>query len=183
VIHEVDPHLRLTGLPVINDELGQRFLPQFLKGIVIGALAVAVLICFVFRTIRYTLLAMLPTAVGFVWSAGVLALFGVQLNLFSAFAAVTFIGIAVDYGIYLLYRYLFEGPRDMRGVLTHTGPAIMIACASALIGFGTLINSSYEPLRLFGIVSMVTLTCCLVASVVFLPAVVLVLERWPRFAP
>ncbi|HEV3215407.1 MAG TPA: MMPL family transporter, partial [Vicinamibacterales bacterium] len=92
-IHEIDPHLRLTGLPVINDELGRRFLPQFLKGIVIGALAVAVLIYLVFRTIRYTLLAMLPTAVGFAWSAGVLALFRVELNLFSAFAVVTFIGI------------------------------------------------------------------------------------------
>jgi predicted exporter len=182
-IHEIDPHLRLTGLPVINDELGRRFLPQFLKGIVIGALAVAVLIYLVFRTIRYTLLAMLPTAVGFAWSAGVLALFRVELNLFSAFAVVTFIGIAVDYGIYVLYRYVFEGPLDMREVLTRTAPAIMIACASALIGFGTLINSSYEPLRLFGVVSIVTLTCCLLASVVFLPAFVLVIERWPSSAP
>jgi uncharacterized protein len=183
MIHEVDPRLRLTGLPVINDELGQRFLPQFLRGIVIGALAVAVLIYLVFRTIRYTLLAMLPTAVGFVWSAGVLALFRVELNLFSAFAAVTVIGIAVDYSIYVLYRYVFEGPIEMREVLARTGPAIMIACASALIGFGTLINSSYEPLRLFGIASMVTLACCLLASVLFLPACVLLIERWSPFAP
>jgi uncharacterized protein len=176
-IHHLDPHLRLTGLPVINHELGQRFIPQFLEGIAIGAVAVAVLIYLVFRTLRHTLLAMLPTAVGFVWSAGVLALLRVELDLFSLFAAVTFIGISVDYGIYVLYRYVFEGPHDMGDVLTRTGPAIMIACVSALLGFGTLINSSYGPLRTFGIVSVVTLTCCLASSIVFLPAFVLLTER------
>ena len=182
MIHEIDPHLRLTGLPVINHELGRRFFPQFLKGIAIGAVAVAILIFLVFRTIRHTLLAMLPTAVGFVWSAGVLALLRVELDLFSLFAAVTLIGIAVDYGIYVLYRYVVEGPRDMHEVLTRTGAAIMIACAAALIGFGTLINSSYSPLRVFGIVSVVTLTCCLVASIVLLPALLLRTDQWSRSA-
>ena len=36
---------------------------------------------------------------------------------FSLFAAVTFIGIAVDYGIYVLYRYVFEPSRDMGDVI------------------------------------------------------------------
>ena len=101
---------------------------------------------------------------GFIWSAGLLALFRVELDLFSLFAAVTFVGIAVDYGIYVLYRYVFERPRDMNDVMTRTGAAIIIACGTALIGFGTLINSSYRPLHVFGIVSIVTLSCCLVAS-------------------
>ena len=42
---------------------------------------------------------------------------------------------------------------------------------------GTSINSSYRPLHVFGIVSLVTLTCCLVASLVFLPALVSEIER------
>ena len=41
-----------------------------------------------------------------------------------------------------------------------TGAAIIISCATALIGFGTLINSSYGPLHVFGIVSIVTPTTC-----------------------
>jgi uncharacterized protein len=178
IVHDVDPRLRLTGIPVINHDLRRQFFPQFLKGIAIGTVVVAILIYLVFRTVRYTLLALLPTAAGFVWSAGLLALAGVELDLFSLFAAVTFIGIAVDYGIYVLYRYVFERSSDMNDVMTKTGAAIMIACATALIGFGTLVNSSYGPLHVFGLVSIVTLTCCLVASVVSLPALVLEMERW-----
>jgi predicted RND superfamily exporter protein len=167
---------------VVNHDLRRQFLPQFLKGIAIGTVAVALVIYLVFRTVWHTLLALLPTAVGFVWSAGALALLRVELDLFSLFAAVTFIGIAVDYGIYVLYRYVFEPSSGMDDVITKTGAAIIIACATALVGFGTLVNSSYGPLHVFGIVSIVTLTCCLTASIVSLPALVLEMERWSRSA-
>jgi predicted RND superfamily exporter protein len=182
LIRGVDPRLRLTGLPAINHELRQRFLPQFVKGLAIGVIAVALLIYVVFRSLPYTLLAMLPTLVGFIWSAGILGLLRIELDLFSLFAAITFIGIAVDYGIYVLHRFAIEGPRDVHQVLTRTGAAIMIACSTALVGFGTLINSSYSPLRVFGIVSVVTLTCCLLASIVFLPALIIQAQRWSRSA-
>jgi predicted RND superfamily exporter protein len=181
IVRDVDPRLRLTGLPAINHELRRQFFPQFLKGITIGTVAVTLLIYTVFRTVRHTLLALLPTAVGFVWSAGALALLRIELDLFSLFAAVTFIGIVTDYGIYVLYRYVFERS-SMDDVMTKTGAAIIIACATALIGFGTLINSSYAPLHVFGIVSIVTLTCCLTASIVSLPALVVEMEQWSRSA-
>ena len=159
-----------------------RLLFQFAKGIAIGTIVVAILIYAVFRSLRLTLLALAPTAVGFVWSAGVLALARVELDLFSLFAAVTFIGIAVDYGIYVLYRYAIEGHEAMPEVLARTGAPIMIACATALVGYGTLVHSSYGPLRVFGIVSIVTLACCLVTSIVFLPAFVIHSERWSSSA-
>ena len=84
----------------------------------------------------------------------------------------------MDYGIYLLFRYEVERSTDLAGVLARTGPAIVIACVTALIGFGTLVNSSYGPLHVFGLVSLVTLSCCLVASIVSLPALIVELERW-----
>jgi uncharacterized protein len=182
IAQDVDPHLQLTGLPVINAELGGQFFPQFLKAMAIGTLAVMALVYVVFRTIRHTLLAMLPTALAFIWSAGILASLGIELDLFSLFAGVTFIGIAVDYGIYVLYRYVFEQPCTVEDVLRETGAAIAVACLTALIGFGTLISSSYAPLRVFGIVSVISLTSCLLASLLFLPALLVRAERWSRSA-
>jgi predicted exporter len=173
----IDPGLQLTGLPVINHDLSQRFPRQFLKGIALGTIAVGLLIHAVFRRIRYTLLALVPTLAGFVWSAGLLALWRVELDLFSMFAAVTCIGIAVDYGIYVLHRYANEAGGDVRAVLTRTGAAIMIACLTALVGFGSLVNSSYRPLRVFGMVSAVTLICCLAASLLLLPALLVEIDR------
>ncbi|MES1254124.1 MAG: MMPL family transporter, partial [Acidobacteriota bacterium] len=141
---------------------------------------VTLLIYAVFRSVPFTLLALLPTLVGFAWAGGLLALAHVELDLFSLFAVVTFIGISVDYGIYILYRRVVEGTTDIGDVVARTAPAIVIACVTALIGFGTLVNSSYGPLQRFGVVSLVTLTCCLIASVVLLPALVLQIDRWSR---
>jgi predicted RND superfamily exporter protein len=93
------------------------------------------------------------------------------------FAAVTCIGIAVDYGIYVLHRYANEADGDVRAVLTRTGAAIMIACLTALVGFASLVNSSYGPLRVFGTVSAVTLICCLAASLLLLPALLVQMEK------
>jgi hypothetical protein len=176
-IHGVDPRLQLSGLPAINRELGRRFPREFAKGLLLGTAAVALLIYAAFRTVRLTLLTLLPMAVGFVWSAGWLALTHVELDLFSMFAAVTCIGIAVNYGIYLLHRYVIEGSQDIRDVLSRTGAAIMIACTTAVVGFGTLIISSYGPLRVFGLVSVVTLVCCAIASLLLLPAVLIETRR------
>ena len=64
------------------------------------------------------------------------------MDLFSLFAAVTFIGIAVDYGIYVVYRFGSSG-RRMNDVMTKNRAAITIAAGTALVGFGTLVNSSY----------------------------------------
>ncbi len=167
----------MSGLPAIDRELGHRFPREFAKGILIGTGAVTLLIFSVFRTVRQTALALVPTATGFAWSAGLLAIGRVELDLFSMFAAVTCVGIAVNYGIYVLHRYQNEGAGDVREVLNRTGAPIMIACATAVVGFGTLIYSSYPPLRQFGLVSVVTLVCCLVASLVLLPAVLVEIQR------
>ena len=94
----------------MNRELADRFLPQFVKGLVDRhARSSSLLVVAAFRDWRLSLLALLPTAVGLVWAAGVLALAGVELDLFALFAVVTFVGIGVDYGIHLVHRYQERG--------------------------------------------------------------------------
>lgn len=171
----IAPSFTLTGVPPVNRELKARFLPQFLKGVGIGSLAVVAFIFAVFRRARPTLLALLPALLGFTWSAGILGLLGVQLDLFSMFAAMAFIGIATDYGIYIVHRHVEDGGGDIGEVVTQTGTGILIAGSTTLIGFGSLINSSYAPLRSFGITSVVTVGSCLVAALLVLPAL---LAEW-----
>jgi predicted exporter len=173
------PSFHLTGVPLVNHELAARAIPQFLEGVTVGTLVVALLIYLVFRSVSRTLLAFLPTALGFVWSAGLLHLVGAELDLFSLFAAMTFIGIATDYGIYVIYRYSVEGTRPMRAVLATTGTGVLVASGTTLIGFGSLIYSTYPPLHSFGITSVTTIASCLVASLLVLPALLQELDRQP----
>lgn len=158
----------LTGMPIVNEELSARFAPQFLLGLGIGTLTVVVLIFVTFRSLRFTVLALVPTALGLVWAAGLLGAAGVELDLFSVFAVITFVGIGVDYGIHLIHHYR-EG-HDAARAVSELAPVILVAGAITLLGYGTLIGSSYPPLVSIGVVSVVSVITLAVASVLVLPA-------------
>jgi predicted RND superfamily exporter protein len=171
VVDAVDPAQTLTGLPLVNKELSRRFLPQFLKGLTIGTIMVLVSLALVFRDWRLCALALLPTFAGLIWTAGVLALAGVELDLFAVFAVVTFVGIGVDYGIHMVHRY--RERQDPVQTVSELAPVILAAAAITLFGYGTLITSSYPPLRSIGIVSATSVCALALASVILLPALMM----------
>ncbi len=162
--------LQLTGLTLVNDELSQRFRPEFFKGAIIGVAGVLVLVVIGFRGVRAALLSLVPTALGVGWSAGALALSGFELDLFSVFALLMSVGIGVDYGVHLLHRRASRPEGGMSGAVADTGSAILLAGATTMIGFGSLATSSYAPLRALGLVTALTVACCLIASLLVLPA-------------
>ena len=138
---------RLSGLPAVNREMAERFTPEFVKGISVGSLIVLVLLVAAFRRWDFTLLALVPTALALTWTAGVLAISGVSLDLFSMFAVMTFVGIGVDYGIHLVHRCAHGAEGDRADAVAHLGPVILVAALTTLFGFGTLVTSSYPPLQ------------------------------------
>lgn len=102
------------------------------------------------------------------WAAGILALTGVELDLFAVFAVVTFVGIGVDYGLHLVHRYREYG--EARRAIEELAPVILVAAAITLFGYGTLVVSSYPPLRSIGLVAAVSVVTLSLASVLVLPA-------------
>ena len=171
VVSQVDSTQVLTGLPLVNRELADRFLPQFLEGLAIGTAVVLLLVVAAFRDWRLSLYALLPTLVGLLWAAGLLALFSVELDLFAVFAVVTFIGVGVDYGIHLVHR--FRERADAVRATSELAPVILVAAAITFAGYGTLVTSSYPPLRSIGLVSAVSVVTLAAASVLVLPALLM----------
>ena len=168
VTRTIDPSATLTGLPLVNRELADRFLPQFIRGLAVGSLVVVAIVVWAFRDWWLSLLALLPTAIGLIWAAGLLAIARSELDLFALFAVVTFVGIGVDYGIHLVQRYREAGAA--RQAIEELAPVILVAAAITVLGYGTLVTSSYPPLRSIGVVSAVSVATLSIASVVVLPA-------------
>ena len=168
-VRELDPTATMTGLPLVNRELADRFQPEFAKGLTIGTLVVVALVLIAFRSWRLSLLSLTPTAVGLVWAAGTLALAGISLDLFALFAVVTFVGIGVDYGVHMVHRY--QQRRNSRQAVEELAPVILVAGAITLLGYGTLVTSSYPPLRSIGLVSAISVVTLAAASLFVLPAI------------
>ena len=168
IVEGVDPSQTLTGLTLVNRELARSFVPQFLKGLAIGTIIVVALVVAAFRDVRLSAYALLPTAIGLIWAAGALAIARVELDLFAVFAVVTFVGIGVDYGVHLVHRYQERG--DATRATAELAPVILVAAAITMLGYGTLVTSSYPPLQSMGVVSVVSTIALAAASVFTLPA-------------
>jgi predicted RND superfamily exporter protein len=164
--------LTLTGIPVVNAALTVAFGPQLAWALAGGTLAVFLLILLTLRNVRLTLLALLPTILGLVWAAAVLAGLGVSLDLFSVFGVLMLVGIGVDYGIHLVHRAAVE-PGDLDTAFARVAPANMVAAGIALLGCGSLAISTYPPLRSLGLVTVIGLITCLITAVLVLPAVLM----------
>lgn len=169
-VDRVGGPLRLTGLTIVNQELEKGFLPAFLRGGLIGIAGVVVLLLLGFRDLRVTAWSLVPVSLGTVWSAGILSLAGVELDLFSVSGVLMCIGIGVDYGVHLLHRRAQEPVRGMATALTRTAPSILLAGTTTVIGFGSLMFSSYAPLQALGVVTVVTIVACVATSLLVLPA-------------
>ena len=171
VVASIDPSFLVTSQALVNGELRASLLPQFLKGVVIGSVIVILLIYLNFRSLRLTLLCLLPTVLGLLWGGGLFAVTGIELDLFSVFGIVMVIGIGVDYGIHILHRFQLEGSGSIPDFLPWTGAAVALAAVSTTIGFGTLALSSYAPLGKLGIVSATCVVFIAFASLLVLPVV------------
>ena len=73
----------------------------------------------------------------------------------------TFVGIGVDYGIHMVHRY--QRARRRSQAVAELAPVILVAAAITLLGYGTLVTSSYPPLRSIGMVSAVSVATLAVA--------------------
>jgi predicted RND superfamily exporter protein len=165
----------LSGLPLVNEELAARFMPQFVRGLGVGSVVVIGMILLTFWNWRLVLLTLVPTVLGLLWAGGLLALVGYELDLFSVFAVITFIGIGVDYGVHLVHRYRERG--DATRATAELASVILVAGAITLLGYGTLLGSSYPPLQSIGVVSVVSVVTLVAASVLVLPALLTLLPE------
>ncbi len=170
VVDAVDPAQTLTGLPLVNRELSKRFLPQFLKGLAIGTIMVLISLVLVFRDWRLCALALLPTLAGLVWTAGALALAGVELDLFAVFAVVTFVASALithSHGASLSRAARRSGANGIGAA-----PVILAAAAITLFGYG---RSSPRRIPIATSIGVVWRRVCALAlaSVILLPALMM----------
>jgi predicted RND superfamily exporter protein len=72
-----------------------------------------------------------------------------------------------------VHRFQHATRESAAETIAHLGPVILVAGATTLLGFGTLVTSSYPPLRSLGLVSIVMVLTLAVSSLVVLPALLL----------
>lgn len=143
----------------------------------LSLLLVGLLVWSDFRSVRGTLLVMLPLVVAFIWAGGVMFLVGMKVNFYNMVVFPSIVGIGVDNGVHLFHRYLEEGPGSLPLVIRKTGWAILITTLTTVVGYSGLVTAHHPGLQSMGILAVIGLISAFLAAVVLLPSVIQILEK------
>lgn len=137
-------------------------------GLVLGA--VFVLLLLAYRSVRSALIVMVPVLVGMSWMLGIMAFFGIRLNVVNMVVLPTVLGIGVDNGLHIFHRFREQGYRNVRSVVTTTGGAAFLTTATTLLGFAGTLAAQNGGLQSLGLAASIGLGACLVSSLTVFPA-------------
>ena len=173
----------VTGTPALsNDEMLTAFHDSTVATALSGALTLALLILVFRRVVEpLVLLGVLQLSLG--WSFAVITATVGHLTVFSVMFISLLIGIGVDYGIYVLFRYEEElgHGRTPAGALEimalRAGPGILFGALTAAGTFFVLMLTEFRGIQEFGFIAGLSILMAFVAMITLLPAILMLLRR------
>jgi len=144
---------------------------------ILSFLAICAVVLLIFRDRRGIAFMIGTLIVGVIWMGGLIAIFNIKINFFNFIAIPTTFGIGIDYAVNIYQRYKLESEESMKKALETTGGAVVLCSITTIIGYFTLIIARNQALVSFGWIGIIGEITCLVAAILFVPAVVMVRKR------
>ncbi|MDA1054795.1 MAG: MMPL family transporter [Planctomycetota bacterium] len=179
-VESVDP--QITGHPIQTFYASSQMQQSYIHAAIYSLLAVAIVLMLDFRTIKHSLLAMLPMGLGLVQLLGLLGWLDIPLNPANMIVLPLILGIGIDDGVHVVHDALRQGAPDQSApdqsasyqrasyqISNATASAVFLTSATTMIGFGSMMIASHQGLRSLGQVLTLGVFCCLVSSVLVLP--------------
>jgi uncharacterized protein len=176
-LRTVDPDV--TGTPIITHEAILLMERAYKQGTLYAILVVSALTALVLRRFRQTLLALLPLALGLLWTAGLMYVFDLRFNLGNVFGLPLILGAAAEYGLSILMRYI-EG-REHGGPLVarSTVMGVLVSGLTTVVGFGSLMLAHHRGIFGLGLLLSLGTAASLVAALIVLPVLLRLGQHGP----
>ncbi|MBI3759201.1 MAG: MMPL family transporter, partial [Deltaproteobacteria bacterium] len=160
----------VTGPPVQTFNLATVMRHGYERAAMLALIAVFIFVFLDFRNLRDTLLATVPLVFGGAWLLEAMPLLGWEFNLANLFAVPIIIGMGVDNGVNMLYRWREERDKSSLILSTAVGKSVTVCSLTTIVAFAALITASHRGISSLGWVLSVGVTFILVATLIVLPA-------------
>src|SRR5690606_39212608 len=121
-------------------------------------------------------LATVPLIVGVAWMLLLMGLLDMKLNFYNLVVLPAVLGIGNDAGVHIVHRYRERGRGSVVDVLRTTGEQIVACSMTTMVGFAGPLLSFHPGLRSIGSLAVIGIGATLIASMIFLPALLQRLE-------
>ncbi len=149
--------------------------------VIIGsaALLIACLVFWQVRSVGQTLITLIPLALAFWWTFGILGTFALKLNLFNVPILPAILGIGVDNGVYLTASIRRESTTKtgLHRSVDETGRAILAATMTTVAGFGAFLVADNGGLRSIGELAAIGILMTALAAMLAVPTFAALVQR------
>src|SRR6185503_2417874 len=150
---------------------------SFGTAIVLVVLAIGLL----FRSLTFTVLALIPNVMPILWTGGLMGFAGIELSTGTAMIASAVLGLVVDDTIYYLahYRHAYRGVAvaAIHETARAVGAPITPASVSLVLGFWVGALGSFQPTIYFSLLTGLTMITGVACDLLVLPASLVAAER------
>ena len=174
-LRSVDPDV--TGSPVITYEATRLMERGYRQGTVYAFVLVAGLTLLMIRRLRESALALLPLVLALPWTIGLMHLFGLKFNLANVWGLPLIIGIAAEFGLNVVMRYMEGRAHGGPLVARSTVMGVVLNGLTTIVGFGSLMIAAHRGIHGLGLLLTIGSACGLVASLVVLPVILRLVTR------
>jgi hopanoid biosynthesis associated RND transporter like protein HpnN len=169
---------RATGTPVQLLEYTTLLKNSYIEAAYYSLGAIIILVFIHFRRIGSVLLALVPVAIGTLWTAALMSLLDVPFNPANIMMLPLVVGIGVTNGIHILNRFSEEHNPSI--LSRSTGKAVIVSALTTIAGFGSLMVAKHQGIQSLGIVMSIGVGMCMLVAITFLPALLMLRTRFSR---
>jgi uncharacterized protein len=167
------------GIGVLFDRILDQLKKDMARVALVALGVVFIIILLDYRGLWHTLLTMVPLVFAAVTMVGMMNVLKIKFNFVNIGMLPLIIGISIDYGVYVVHRWIGEGKGidSIPKVVESTGRAVSLSALTTMIGFASIIPARWQGLSIMGKTLTVGVGFALLASVLMLPSLLLLIER------
>ncbi|WP_245680571.1 efflux RND transporter permease subunit [Bacillus marinisedimentorum] len=176
----------VTGKSVLDVEMVTALTTGRYKMTLLGMGLVFMVLLMIYRHPVKAFIPLLPIMFIVGWSGGIMYLYDIHYTPLTATLGALIIGIGTEFTILIMERFYEErrkGEPRREAIMTANkkiGKAIFASAFTTIGGFSALLVSDFVILSNFGMMTLVNISFALLSTLIVLPAILMVLDRFVR---
>ncbi len=162
------------GVPLVVRDLESVMKRDFFISTALAALLIVIIVWRSFRKVSRAALALAPVLLGYVWMLGGMRLLGVNFNFINITISPLLIGLGIESGVTILFRYQEEEEKDPNGAIVRAGAttvvAILTSMFTTMLVFASLLLAETPGLRFLGTCALLGIGFSLLITILLIPA-------------
>lgn len=165
-----DDNIWIVDKRLVTSELVKLLNRNLNQLVLISLLVVFVILLIAYGRIELTIITMIPIVISWIWTVGIMGLFGISFNIFNVIILTFIFGLGIDYSIFVM-RGLIQGYKYGFKDISSYKVSVLLSVLTTILGIGVLIFAKHPALRSIATMSIIGITTVVFITFTIVPGI------------